>query len=116
MDDDLVASGRYARLETRGRRSGRPRAVTVGFVEEGDALLVAARPGAGWAFNLVDNAHCRVTVGDRTWVAEAERLDGAEFAEAIRAMILRYGTPAEALGNGEAFRLRPTAPNHEEPR
>jgi len=108
MDDDLVASGRYARLETRGRRTGRPRNVTVGFVEEaGGMLLVAARPGGQWADNLLDDPGCRVTVGDRTWTARAEPLEGVEFAATIRELILRYGTPAEKLGGGPAFRLRP---------
>jgi len=110
MDDELVAAGRYARIETRGRRTGLPRAVTVGFVEEPDgSLLVAARPGAAWAENLLDEPRCRVAVGGRSWVARAEPLDGAEFERAIREQILRYGTPAEALGLGPAFRLRPTS-------
>ena len=31
----------------------------------------------------------------------------AEHARAIRGLILRYGTPAEGLGRGDSFRLRP---------
>jgi deazaflavin-dependent oxidoreductase (nitroreductase family) len=108
MDDELVAGGRYARLVTTGRRSGLPRAVTVGFVERADGSLdVAARPGAGWAENLLDHPACTVTIGDRSWPAVAEPLDGPELAAAIRDQILRYGTPAESLGLGYAFRLRP---------
>ena len=108
MDDELVAFGKYARLETKGRITGLPRVVTVGFVEEPDgSLLVAARPGAHWAENLFDDPHCRVTVGERTWNAVAEVLEGPAFARAIREQILRYGTPAETLGHGLAFRLRP---------
>ena len=34
MEDELVASGRFVRIETRGERSGRARAVTVGFVDD----------------------------------------------------------------------------------
>ncbi len=108
MDDDLVAAGRFARIETIGRRSGQPRTVTVGFVEDADgAILVAARNRADWAENLLDEPHCRVTIGDRTWDALAEPLSGADFGTAIRGSILRYGTPAETLGSGPAFRLRP---------
>ena len=110
MDDELVAFGKYARLETTGRITGLPRVVTIGFVEEPDgSILVAARPGAHWAENLIEHPHCRVTVGERTWNAAAEILEGRAFALAIREQILRYGTPAEALGNGPAFRLRPVA-------
>jgi len=36
----------------------------------------------------------------------AEPLDGAERNVAITALILKYGTPAERLGRGPAFRLR----------
>ncbi len=108
MDDDLVAAGRFARIETVGRRSGAKRTVTVGFVEDADgAILVAARNRADWAENLFDEPRCRVTVGDRTWEAWAEPLNGADFDTAIRGSILRYGTPAETLGSGPAFRLRP---------
>jgi len=110
MDDDLVASGKYARIATTGRITGLPRVVTVGLVEEADgSILVAARPGAHWAENLFDDPHCRVTVGERTWNAVAEVLEGPAFALAIREQILRYGTPAELLGHGLAFRLRASA-------
>jgi deazaflavin-dependent oxidoreductase (nitroreductase family) len=108
MDDELVAFGKYARLETTGRVTGLPRVVTVGFVEAPDgSVVVAARPGAHWAENLFDEPRCRVTVGERTWNALAEVLEGPAFAMAIREEILRYGTPAENLGHGPAFRLRP---------
>ena len=110
MDDELVAFGTYTRLETKGRITGLPRVVTIGFVAEPDgSILVAARPGAHWAENLFEEPHCRVTVGERTWNAVAEVLDGPAFAMAIREQILRYGTPAESLGLGPAFRLRPVA-------
>jgi len=100
MDDELVTFGKYARLETRGRVTGLPRSATDG------SILVAARPGAHWAENLFDDPHCRVTVGERTWNAVAEVLEGRDFGFAIREQILRYGTPAETLGHGLAFRLR----------
>ena len=35
--------------------------------------------------------------------------DAAKAAAAVTAMILKYGTPAERLGRGPAFRLRRTA-------
>ena len=117
MDDELVATGRFARLVTRGRRTGLPRPVTVGFVERpGGALDVAGRAGAYWGENLIADPRCRVTVAGRTWEAIAEPLEGTAFAAAIRDQILRYGTPAELLGRGPAFRLRPAATADEEAR
>jgi deazaflavin-dependent oxidoreductase (nitroreductase family) len=112
MEDDLVAAGRYVRIETRGRRSGTSRSVTVGFVASEDGppgtLLVAAgAPDADWAVNLQVEPRCQVRVGDRTFAADAEPLEGADHARAIRALILRYGTSAEGLGRGPSFRLVP---------
>ena len=112
MDDDLVASGRYVRIRARGGRSGEPRTVTVGFVDDETApgaLLVASRAGSAWARNLLTHPACQVETADRTFDAVAEPLEGADHARAIRGLILRYGTPAERLGRGPSFRLRPVA-------
>jgi hypothetical protein len=48
-----------------------------------------------------------VTVGDLRGRYLAQALDGPERNAAIAALILRYGTPAEGLGRGPTFRLRP---------
>jgi deazaflavin-dependent oxidoreductase (nitroreductase family) len=109
MEDDLVATGRVIRLETRGRTSGHPRAVTIGFVSDPDGShLVAARSDTtAWARNLDADPACRVVLGDRVWDAVAEPLDREDHVRAIRALIVRYGTPSEDLGRGPSFRLRP---------
>jgi deazaflavin-dependent oxidoreductase (nitroreductase family) len=108
MEDDLVAHGRVARIETRGRVSGRARAVNVGFVAEPDgSLLVAARSAStAWARNLLAEPACHVLVGDGGFDAVAEPLERDDHVRAIRALILRYGTPSEDLGRGPSFRLR----------
>ena len=109
MEDDLVAAGRVLRIETRGRVSGRPARAVVGFVERPDGSLVVAAgsPRADWARNLLASPTCRVTVAETTWVAEALPLAGADHAAAVRDLILKYATPAERLGAGTSFRLRP---------
>lgn len=110
MDDDLVASGRYVRIRAQGSRTGRARTVTVGFVDddaEPGALLVASRLGSAWAHNLLADPVCSVETVDRTFAAVADPLAGPDHARAIRGLILRYGTPAESLGRGPSFRLRP---------
>ena len=112
MDDELVASGRYVRIRTRGRLSGREREVTVGCAEDpggppGALLVAAGAAEADWAMNLLETPVCEVTIGDRTFDATAQPLSGADHAAAIRALILRYGTPAEGLGRGPSFRLVP---------
>ena len=113
MDDDLVAWGRVAYLETHGRRTGRLRRVAVGYVQEADgAVLVAAGgPDTQWALNLRAEPRCRVTIGGETTAWAAEELEGADAARAVRELILRYGTPAESLGNGPVFRLVTTEPS-----
>jgi len=82
--------------------------VAVGYVDEPDgSILVAAGDGALWALNLLSNPTAEVEVGERRFMAVAEPLEGADHARVIRGLILRYGTPAERLGRGPTFRLRP---------
>jgi len=111
MEDELVASGRFVRVETRGARSGEARAVTIGFVDDeltpGAILVAAGSTDAAWATNLLADPACQVRTGDRAFDALAEPLSAADHAGAIRGLILRYGTPAESLGRGPSFRLRP---------
>jgi deazaflavin-dependent oxidoreductase (nitroreductase family) len=109
MEDELVAWGRVVRIETTGRRSGRTVTVVVGFVDRpGGAVVVAATsPDASWARNLEADPRCRVSIGDRSWAAEARPLKGPEHAAAVRDLILRYGTPSEGLGSGPSFELTP---------
>ena len=72
LDDDvgaqLVGWGKVVRLQTRGRVTGRPVEVAIGYVEEPDgSLLVAAgQPDADWALNLEADPSCRVTIGEAT--------------------------------------------------
>ena len=100
-----------ALVETRGRRTGRTVRVAVGFIAQpnGTILVAAGEPDADWAENLQAEPRCSVTVGDRRFEAEAEPLEDGDRARAIRELILRYGTPAERLGRGPAFRLVPAA-------
>lgn len=110
MEDDLLLGGRFARLAIRGRRSGTTRSVNVGFVDEPDDSIVVAAgaPDASWALNLLDDSACEVTIGSRTWSAHAELLDDDDprRAQAVRELILRYGTPSERLGSGPVFVIR----------
>ena len=80
----------------------------VGFVEEPDgALLVAAGSAeADWARNLEVEPGCVVTIEGRSRRMAAERLADSDAQRAIVELILKYGTPAERLGRGAAFRLR----------
>ncbi len=107
MEDDLVRWGKVITLETRGRRSGLPRRVTIGFVDERDGtLLVAAADDAtSWAANLAAEPACHVERDGRRARYLALALEGADHATAVSALILKYGTPSERLGGGPAFRL-----------
>ena len=68
---------------------------------------MAAGDRALWALNLLADPAVGVEVGERRFMAIAEPLDGADHARVIGGLILRYGTPAERLGRGPTFRLRP---------
>ena len=109
IGDEMVAWGRAARIESRGWRSGLVRRAVVGFVAstDGSVLVAAGSASTAWALNLLADPSCVVTIGDRSFPARAEPLDGAEHAAAVRDLVLRSGTPAEGLGHGPSFRLRP---------
>ena len=109
IGDDLFFEGKVARITTHGRRTGLARSVSVGYVDEPDgSVLVAAGDHAQWARNLLEDPSVVVEVGDRRFSGVAEPLDRTDHGRAIRELILRYGTPAERLGLGPSFRLRPT--------
>jgi deazaflavin-dependent oxidoreductase (nitroreductase family) len=109
--EQLAAWGKVVMLEVTGRVTGTGIRTAVGFVDEPDgSLLVAAgSPDASWALNLLADPACHGTIGGARRAYRAEELDGAERARAITGLILKYGTPAESLGSGPAFRLRPIA-------
>ena len=109
MERELVALGRVALLVTRGRISGEPREVAVGYVDEpdGSVLVAANAPRTAWGRNLLADPHVTVEIGDRRFAAVAEELDRPDHGRAVRELILRYGTPSEGLGTGPSFRLRP---------
>ena len=109
MDSDLASWGKVIRLETVGRRSGQTRSVTIGFVPDRDgSLLVAASSTAtSWASNLRAEPACAVELGGVRLPFRATELGADERASAVRELILKYGTPAERLGAGPAFRLEP---------
>jgi deazaflavin-dependent oxidoreductase (nitroreductase family) len=112
VGEQLAAWGKVLRIETRGRASGRAAVAAVGFVEEPDGSLVVAAGSADadWARNLEADPRCQVRIEERVLRMTATRLEGEEANRAVVALILRYGTPAERLGRGPAFRLRPAAP------
>ena len=114
LDDAFAADTRFARLRTRGRRSGEWRAVTVGFVDEpdGSILVAAGSLDRAWAANLLADPAVEVAVAGRAFTGEAEVLDDRDprRGRAVRELILRYGTPSEGLGSGPIFVIRPVDP------
>jgi deazaflavin-dependent oxidoreductase (nitroreductase family) len=109
VGEQLAGWGKVARIETRGRMTGRPVVAAVGFVAEPDGSLVVAAglPDADWARNLEADPACRVEIEGSVTAMTADRLTGDDANGAVVALILKYGTPAERLGRGPAFRLRP---------
>jgi len=110
MADDMAAWGKVIALETIGRVSARPRRITIGFVEErdGSLLVAASSETTQWARNLVATPECSVERDGVLASFRATPLDRAEHAATVTALILKYGTPAERLGAGPAFRLQPS--------
>lgn len=106
---ELAAWGKVILLTTTGRRTGRARTTAVGFIAEPDgSLLVAAGDETtGWARNLDADPSCTVSLEGRSARYRAEPLDDDARRAVAVALILRYGTPAERLGMGPAYRLHP---------
>jgi deazaflavin-dependent oxidoreductase (nitroreductase family) len=105
----MAASGDVAVIEAPGRRSGQTRSTAVGYVREPDgSLLVAASADhTDWARNIEAAGRCRVTIAGVSQEYDVRRLPDDERGPVVVALILRYGTPAERLGAGPAFRLTP---------
>jgi deazaflavin-dependent oxidoreductase (nitroreductase family) len=111
LGEQLAGWGKVITIETRGRVSGRAVVVAVGYLEDGDDILVAAGGAdADWARNLFSEPACRVRVGELSWPATAEPVEPPESDRVVRDLILKYGTPAERLGRGPVFRLRRSSP------
>jgi deazaflavin-dependent oxidoreductase (nitroreductase family) len=109
--EQLTAWGKVVMLEVTGRVTGITIRTAVGFVADPDGSLrvAAGSPDASWALNLFAEPACHGTIGEQRRAYRAEALEGPERARAITELILKYGTPAESLGAGPAFRLRPIA-------
>ena len=109
--EQLAGWGKVALIEAIGRRTGRAATAAVGFVEDpdGSLFIAAGSTDADWALNLQADAVCLVTIGElsRRYLARLLDDDDADRARALTALILKYGTPAERLGNGPVFRLVP---------
>jgi deazaflavin-dependent oxidoreductase (nitroreductase family) len=110
IGQELAEWGKVALLSTRGRVTGADVVTAVGFVEqpEGALVVAAGAEDADWALNLRHDALCTATIGELVSTYVAEELDGDQRNAAITSLILKYGTPAERLGRGPAFVLRPS--------
>jgi deazaflavin-dependent oxidoreductase (nitroreductase family) len=109
LEEDLTAWGKVLTIETRGRKTGRPRRAVVGFVAAADGtfLVAASDPSTAWVGNLIVEPTCAIELAGVRSDCRASQLGGPEAHSAVAALILKYGTPAERLGAGPAFRLTP---------
>ena len=109
IGEELADWGKVALIETVGRVSGSVASAAVGFIEEPDgSLLVAAGSDTSdWVLNLRAHSRARVSIADRSAAYAAVEADDEDRSRAVAELILKYGTPAERLGRGPVFRLRP---------
>ena len=73
------------RLTTTGRRSGQPRSVILGYVEDGPNLVTLAMNGwspgePAWWLNLRENAHAEVVVAGGSFRVSGRAAHGEERA------------------------------------
>lgn len=107
VGQELADWGKVVMLGTHGRVTGEPALAAVGFVEaaDGSLLVAAGDANSDWARNLAMDPRVTVTIEGATRPFVASELHGALRDSAVVALILKYGTPAERLGRGPAFRL-----------
>jgi deazaflavin-dependent oxidoreductase (nitroreductase family) len=79
-------------LETRGRKTGAMRSVTLLYYEKGDSLYVVAsnggRPGhPEWLLNLRSNPDVDVQTGAITFAAVARELPSTDYPELWRELV-----------------------------
>jgi deazaflavin-dependent oxidoreductase (nitroreductase family) len=82
-------------LVTTGRRSGQPRANMVGYIKDGDDLVVAASAGGepqhpAWALNLRANPEATVQVGEERFRVRGEWTGPEERDRLWREITNRY--------------------------
>ena len=82
-------------LETRGRKSGLTRSVTLLFYEKDSVFFVVAsnggRPGhPEWLLNLRDNPEVTVQIGARIFAAVARELPSSDDPELWRKLVKHY--------------------------
>lgn len=83
---DPVAEGGFALrvVQTRGRRTGRPRRTPVGVTQRGGHwYLVSPNPRRDWVRNLAADPACRLLAGEDRQDRHATPIGGAEAAEAV---------------------------------
>ena len=109
IGEQLATWGKVAVLETRGRTSGNTIRTAVGYLgqPDGSLLVAAGSESADWVANLRAQQCCTAVIGDASGSYSAEEVAKPESDAAVTALILKYGTPAERLGRGPVFRLRP---------
>lgn len=84
-----------ALLTTRGRKSGRLHTRPVGYVTEGDTLLLVASVGGmpwnpGWYYNLRADPHVTITIGRRSRAMFAETQEGPDRERSWERVVRDY--------------------------
>jgi F420H(2)-dependent quinone reductase len=82
-------------LTTTGRRTGRPRTWPLGYLEDGDDLVIIASAGGvsahpAWYLNLRDHPEVTVRIGDQVRQMRAETAQGEERARLWAKAVARY--------------------------
>jgi deazaflavin-dependent oxidoreductase (nitroreductase family) len=89
-----LANSHLLLLTTRGAKSGQPRTIPLGYVQDGDRLIViAANAGApahpDWYHNLLAHPEVTIELGGEQFQAHASTAEGAE-RERLAALVPYY--------------------------
>ena len=109
---DAAANEREVRLTTIGRKSGKPRKVTIWITTDGDHLYV--RSGAGlrrdWPQNLLSGGEATLRLGGRDLEVKPRHVTDADEARATSTLArAKYGSYVKPSKAGEPLTKGETA-------
>lgn len=108
---EAAARQREVRLTTRGRRSGKPRVVTIWVATDGDRMYIRSGGGVArqWPQNLMESGEGSLELDGQQVRFRARHIDRAQARDVSGLYRSKYGPTVRASGEGQPPTLGETA-------
>jgi 2-polyprenyl-3-methyl-5-hydroxy-6-metoxy-1,4-benzoquinol methylase len=88
----MSSQGQYIRLETRGRKTGRPHVVEVRYASVGSAFFaIAGRSGSDWVRNALTSMSANVRLGELLYHTSVRIASETESRKVMESFTKKYG-------------------------